>query len=379
MTLEEARRLWRALGFPDAGDAGRVHRRRPGGAEHDGRRRRPGRDRLRHRRPADPRGRADDGPARRLGGGHARRPGSSSSRPATRPPAAGSAARCGSSEEVGRAVRAAAGLLLAPAPRGRGRPGRGARRQRRPTCTPPRSRSASPTWSGSPRCPTSSTRTGSATWSRSSSRAAPTWSPPQRGRVIKTLGDSVLFVSEDPTRAMDIALGIVDVIGHDSRLPDVRIGLATGSVVMQLGDVFGPPVNLAARLTGVARRNRVITDRAHRRPAAPGAVRHPAAAGPSAARVRRRGAGRRTPALSGARDAGRHAPFGSRMHSGMTRPAVVIPGQSRNSPHQCPFCLFTLINMMSVQGVELDATARRVWRDGSRSGCPTRSSTCCMP
>jgi len=29
---------------------------------------------------------------------------------------------------------------------------------------------------------------------------------------------------------------------------------------MRLGDVFGPPVNMAARLTGVARRNRVITD-----------------------------------------------------------------------------------------------------------------------
>ena len=70
------------------------------------------------------------------------------------------------------------------------------------------------------------------------------------------------------SRAMDIALSIVDVIGHDSRLPDVRIGLATGSVIMQLGDVFGPPVNLAARLTGVARRNRVITDRRDRRPAA---------------------------------------------------------------------------------------------------------------
>jgi len=83
----------------------------------------------------------------------------------------------------------------------------------------------------------------------------------RRGRVIKTLGDSVLFVSEDPSRAMEIALGIVDVIGRDSRLPDVRVGLATGSVIMQLGDVFGPPVNLAARLTGVARRNRVITDR----------------------------------------------------------------------------------------------------------------------
>jgi adenylate cyclase len=80
------------------------------------------------------------------------------------------------------------------------------------------------------------------------------------GRIIKTLGDSVLFVCQDPVGAMEIALGIVDVIGHDTRLPDVRIGLATGSVILQLGDVFGPPVNLAARLTGVARRNRVITD-----------------------------------------------------------------------------------------------------------------------
>ena len=82
------------------------------------------------------------------------------------------------------------------------------------------------------------------------------------GRVIKTLGDSVLFVSEDPVGAMEIALGIIDVIGKDKRLPDVRLGLATGSVIMRLGDVFGPPVNMAARLTGVARRNRVITDRA---------------------------------------------------------------------------------------------------------------------
>jgi adenylate cyclase len=83
-----------------------------------------------------------------------------------------------------------------------------------------------------------------------------------RGRVIKTLGDSVLFVSENPVSAMDIALSIIEVIGRDKRLPDVRIGLATGSVVMRLGDVFGPSVNMAARLTRVARRNRVITDRA---------------------------------------------------------------------------------------------------------------------
>jgi adenylate cyclase len=84
----------------------------------------------------------------------------------------------------------------------------------------------------------------------------------QRGRVIKSIGDAVLFVNEDPIRAYDTAEGIIAVIGRDPRMPDVRVGLASGSVAMRLGDVFGTPVNLAARLTAVARRNRVIVDRA---------------------------------------------------------------------------------------------------------------------
>jgi adenylate cyclase len=84
----------------------------------------------------------------------------------------------------------------------------------------------------------------------------------QRGRVIKSIGDSVLFVNDDPERAYDTAEGIINVIGRDSRMPDIRLGLASGAVVMRLGDVFGPPVNLAARLTAVARRNRIIIDAA---------------------------------------------------------------------------------------------------------------------
>ena len=84
----------------------------------------------------------------------------------------------------------------------------------------------------------------------------------QRGRVIKSIGDSVLFVNDDPIAAFDTAEGIINVVGRDGRMPDVRVGLATGSVVMRLGDVFGPPVNMAARLTNVARRNRVIIDAA---------------------------------------------------------------------------------------------------------------------
>lgn len=82
------------------------------------------------------------------------------------------------------------------------------------------------------------------------------------GRVVKTLGDSVLFIAGGPRSGIDIACDVVDRIGGDKNLPDVHVGLATGPVVMRLGDVFGRPVNLASRLTGIARRNRVICDAA---------------------------------------------------------------------------------------------------------------------
>ncbi len=83
-----------------------------------------------------------------------------------------------------------------------------------------------------------------------------------RGRMIKSIGDSVLFVNDDAVRALETAEQVIAVVGRDSQMPDVRVGLASGSVVMRMGDVFGRPVNLAARLTAVARRNRVIVDRA---------------------------------------------------------------------------------------------------------------------
>ena len=82
----------------------------------------------------------------------------------------------------------------------------------------------------------------------------------RRGRIIKSLGDSVLFVTDSAADGVDIGLDIIAVIGGDGRLPDVRVGVATGPVTLRLGDVFGPAVNLAARLVTVARRNRTIVD-----------------------------------------------------------------------------------------------------------------------
>lgn len=80
------------------------------------------------------------------------------------------------------------------------------------------------------------------------------------GRVIKTLGDAILYVVTDPSSATRIALDLVAQVGSRDNLPAIRVGLATGSVISRLGDVFGPPVNLAARLSHVARSNRVLVD-----------------------------------------------------------------------------------------------------------------------
>ena len=82
------------------------------------------------------------------------------------------------------------------------------------------------------------------------------------GRVIKTIGDEVLFVADDPVAAAEVAL-IVTERGEDAddKFPRVRAGIAYGEVVSRLGDVYGPQVNIASRLTSVARPGSVLTDR----------------------------------------------------------------------------------------------------------------------
>lgn len=82
------------------------------------------------------------------------------------------------------------------------------------------------------------------------------------GRVIKNIGDEVLFVVDDVAGAADAALTMT-ARGSDADddFPEVRAGLAYGDVVSRLGDVFGPTVNIASRLTSVARPGSVLIDR----------------------------------------------------------------------------------------------------------------------
>jgi adenylate cyclase len=81
------------------------------------------------------------------------------------------------------------------------------------------------------------------------------------GRMIKTIGDEVLFVADDPATIAEIGLTISERAGELDDLPDVRVGLAYGMVLSRLGDVYGEPVNLASRLTSIARPGSVLVDR----------------------------------------------------------------------------------------------------------------------
>lgn len=72
-------------------------------------------------------------------------------------------------------------------------------------------------------------------------------------RLVKIVGDSALFVSPEPVRALQAALAILDRIQSDEILPAVRAGLDYGAVVPRAGDYFGRPVNVASRISDVAR------------------------------------------------------------------------------------------------------------------------------
>ncbi|MFC7617119.1 adenylate/guanylate cyclase domain-containing protein [Actinokineospora soli] len=82
------------------------------------------------------------------------------------------------------------------------------------------------------------------------------------GRIVKMLGDEVLYVADTPRDGAAIALGLLEAADEDPDLPPLRAGVAYGRVLSRFGDVYGSVVNIAARLTSVARPGTVLIDRA---------------------------------------------------------------------------------------------------------------------
>jgi adenylate cyclase len=91
--------------------------------------------------------------------------------------------------------------------------------------------------------------------------AASVTEPPVR--LIKTIGDAAMLVSPEPAALVAVALSLVDAFERE-QLPSLRAGIALGPAQVRAGDYYGNSVNLASRVTGVARPGSVLCTEAVR-------------------------------------------------------------------------------------------------------------------
>jgi class 3 adenylate cyclase len=78
------------------------------------------------------------------------------------------------------------------------------------------------------------------------------------GRVVKFLGDAVMWVSSNPEPLAQAAMDLVDHPRAREAGLEVRAGLGYGEILALSGDYFGNPVNLAARLVAAAAPGQIL-------------------------------------------------------------------------------------------------------------------------
>jgi adenylate cyclase len=77
------------------------------------------------------------------------------------------------------------------------------------------------------------------------------------GRVVKLLGDGVMFYFTSPTFAVACSVDLVERVA-EAGLPPARAGVHAGPVVFRDGDYFGRTVNVASRIVNYARPREVL-------------------------------------------------------------------------------------------------------------------------
>ncbi len=80
------------------------------------------------------------------------------------------------------------------------------------------------------------------------------------GRLVKTIGDEVLYIAETPEAGAEISLALAKAFTEDELLPSARVSMVWGRIMSRLGDIYGPTVNLASRLTSLAEPGTVLID-----------------------------------------------------------------------------------------------------------------------
>jgi adenylate cyclase len=76
-------------------------------------------------------------------------------------------------------------------------------------------------------------------------------------RLVKTIGDAAMFVSSEAGPIVSTALSLMEAV-EAAELPSLRAGVACGTALQRAGDFYGHAVNLASRVTGVARPGAVL-------------------------------------------------------------------------------------------------------------------------
>ncbi|MEA2448747.1 MAG: adenylate cyclase [Thermoleophilaceae bacterium] len=79
-------------------------------------------------------------------------------------------------------------------------------------------------------------------------------------RLVKLIGDAAMFVSDDAAALVEASLRLIDAAASDDLLPQLRAGAAAGPALRREGDVYGRPVNLAARITAAAPAGGLVAD-----------------------------------------------------------------------------------------------------------------------
>jgi adenylate cyclase len=89
-------------------------------------------------------------------------------------------------------------------------------------------------------------------------------------RLVKMIGDAAMLISPDAEAIVEAALTLVDAAAAEEELPMLRAGVAHGPAIARVGDWYGRPINLASRITGIARPGSVVVDEAAREAAGEG-------------------------------------------------------------------------------------------------------------
>ncbi|HXP29010.1 MAG TPA: adenylate cyclase regulatory domain-containing protein [Solirubrobacteraceae bacterium] len=90
-------------------------------------------------------------------------------------------------------------------------------------------------------------------------------------RLVKTIGDAAMLASPTPEPLIGAALSLIEAADAEGEyFPQLRAGAALGQALPRAGDWFGRPVNLASRITSVARPGSLLVERELRESVADG-------------------------------------------------------------------------------------------------------------